>query len=1216
MIQTLFRWGVIGVFAVQPIPPQLHASNATQALPPVAAVGPEPAASLLGLRANLDVRHVTLASALEELRSSSRASLAFSPSLLPREPLVTCDCQVLTVGQALDRLLVGTGLRYVTVREQILIEPARSRIQFPSHAAAPVRFTTAQLLSPPSAGPPPSLVTHVVQGTVTGRVTDTRTGRPVAGAGVAIVGTPLGTITNAEGRYVIPNVPAGTRTVRVSMSGYTSLERALDVTSGQTATLDLAIAPEVLMLEEIVAVGYGTQQRAHLTGAVDQISGQALEGRPMTNLTQGLQGVVPNVNIRLLDGKPVQSPRINVRGTTSIGQGGSALVLIDGVEGDPSMLNPNDIESISVLKDASSAAVYGARGAFGVVLINTKRPTRDGFSITYGTNYGFRQPTVPANYVTEGYTWGRMFNESFFNWEGTLPQNVNKTMVFSQDYLAELERRSKDPSLPRVEIGPDGRYVYYESTDWYDLLYKDALPTMEHNLSVSRSAENASFMISGRYLGQEGLFRYSPDDYRLLNLRATGSLQLQRWLEVNNNFTVSSRRYYNPLNVGEGGGIWRNLADEGHPLSPLLNPDGTLTHSSAYTVGDFYHGKNGMEQTRAVLRNTTGLTARFFDEHLRVNGDFSFQNSSDREMRRRVQIPYSRAPGVIEWLGTQFNDIRNTEDESLYLAGNLYGDYRNLFRDRHYVNVVLGTNYEESTFERLQVQRNGLIFPDARNINQALGQSIVTGGDYQKWAILGGFYRLGYNFDERYLLEFNGRLDGSSKFPENERFAFFPSASVGWRLSNERFWNVSPNFISDLKFRGSYGSMGNGNIGAYAFHDIFNISQSGRILNGIQPRVTSAPSVLPQGLTWETVTTRNLGLDLEMLSGRLQFSGDAYVRNTTDMYTIGMTLPAIFGATSPRGNYADLKTTGWETTLGWRDAFDVAARPFNYDVRLTLADHTAEILKYNNPDMFLNDYYVGMRIGEIWGFRTEGFFTSDQEIAAHADQSLYRSHSSGRIQVGDIKLADLNGDGRINMGDNTFTNPGDRMIIGNTTPRYRYGINLGASYSNVFFSTFFQGVGKQDWYPVAESNVFWGQYNRPYGDIPTWHLREGMIWSPENPNSFFPRYASRLANRSEGILRQPQTKYVMDAAYLRLKNFQVGYHIPHSLTSRIGANAARVYLSGDNLWTWSPLYRIVNNIDVENATAPSDQVFTSGNAGDGYNYPMLKSATMGVSVTF
>jgi TonB-linked SusC/RagA family outer membrane protein len=1055
------------------------------------------------------------------------------------------------------------------------------------------------------------------RGTISGVVTEAASSRPVAGAQVSIAGTQQGAATGADGRFTIGNVAEGNRTVQVRMIGYSATEKPVTVANGQVATVNFQLSTRAVVLDEVVAVGYGTQRRGSLTGAVDQISSATLESRPMANLTQGLQGVIPNVNIRLLDGRPTQAPRINIRGTTSIGQGGNALILIDGVEGDPSMVNPNDVESVSVLKDAAAAAVYGARGAFGVLLINTKKPTRDGFSITYETKYGSRTPTVPAGYVTDGYTYAKMFQESFFNFEGTNPQNVNKTQAFSQQYLADFAKRSADPSLPTVVVGPDGQYVYYASTDWYGLLYKDKTPTTEQSLSVSRSTDKASFLISGRYLDQPGLIRYSSDDYRLLNLRATGTLQLYPWLQMNNNLTVSSRKYFNPLNIGEGGGIWRNIADEGHPSEAMLNPDGTLTWSGAYTVGDYYYGKNGSDLNRNLVRNTTGLTGTFFNNKFKLNGDFSFQNTVDDEQRRRVEIPYSRSPGVIEYLGTATNDLRNLNDKSLYLASNLYGDYTSVYRDKHYVNVVLGTNYEQSTFNRLDVARNGLIFPDAENINLALGQSITTGGNYEKWAILGGFYRLNYNYDERYLLEADGRYDGSSKFPTNQRYAFFPSFSAGWRPSREGFWKVPEHLISDLKFRVSYGSMGNGNIAAYTFNELFNITKSGRILNGIQPQYTGAPVVLPDGLTWETVTTRNGGVDVDMLGGKLQFTGDVYSRRTTNMYTIGMTLPATFGATSPRGNYADMKTNGWETMLSWHDQFDVKARPLGFSVRLTLSDYNAEILKYNNPDRFLTDYYVGQKVGEIWGYTTEGFFSSTDEIAKHADMSLFRSHSSGKIQVGDIMLKDLNGDGKVTPGLNTVTDPGDRVVIGNTTPHYTYGVSLGANYSSFSISSFFQGVGKQDWYPSPESNAFWGQYNRPYGLVPSWQLKPGMIWSAENPNSFLPRYASRLSNNAAGVLRSPQTKYVMDASYLRLKNLQLGYTLPERLSSRVGGRSARIYVTGENLWTWSPLYKYADNIDVENATAPSDQYANpNGNSGDGYSYPMLKSFNIGLTVTF
>ena len=1052
-------------------------------------------------------------------------------------------------------------------------------------------------------------------GTISGVVSEASTGRLVAGAQVTISRTQLGATTGAAGRFTIANVPVGSQAVQVRMIGYGVVERTVTVENAQVATVSFQLSRQAAVLNEVVTVGYGTQQRATVTGAVDQVGSKALENRSMANLTQGLQGVLPNVNIRLLDGRPTQAPRINIRGTTSIGQGGNALILIDGVEGDPSLLNPNDVESVSVLKDASAAAVYGARGAFGVLLITTKKPARDGFGITYASNYGTRTPTVPAGYVTDGYTYAKMFNESFFNFEGTFPQNVNKTQAFSQQYLTEFERRSKDPSLPTVVVGSDGQYVYYASTDWYGLLYKNRTPTKEQSLAVSRSTDNASFQISGRYLDQPGLFRYNSDDYRMLNLRAAGTLQLYSWLQMNNNLMVSNRQYFNPLNVGEGGGIWRNLADEGHPSEPMLNQDGTLTWSGAYTVGDYYYGKNGSDLSRNLVRNTTGLTAT--NGKFKLNGDFTFQNTADEETRRRVEIPYSRSPGVIEYLGTATNDLRNLADKGVYLASNLYGDYSTLLADRHAVNVVLGTNYEQSTFDRLDVTRNGLIFPDAENINLALGQSITTAGNYEKWAILGGFYRLNYNYDERYLLEFDGRYDGSSKFPSNQRYAFFPSFSLGWRPSRESFWKVPQSLISDLKFRGSYGSMGNGNIAAYTFNELLNIAKSGRILNGIQPQFTGAPSVLPDGLTWETVTTSNAGIDLEMLDGKVQFTGDVYSRRVTDMYTIGQTLPATFGATSPRGNYADMRTKGWEASLSWAHQFNVKSRPLGYNIRLTLADNSSEILKYNNPDKFLTDFYVGQKVGEIWGYVTEGFFSSDAEIAKHARQSLFRSHSSGKWQPGDIMLQDLNGDGNITPGKNTADDPGDRVVIGNTNPRYRYGINLGANYGNAFVSTFVQGVGKQDWYPSPESNAFWGQYNRPYGFVPNWHLNPGVIWSPENPNSFLPRYASRLSNNAAGILRAPQSKYVMNAAYARLKNVQVGYNLPARFSSRIGAQSTRLYVTGDNLWTWSPLYRYADNIDVENATAPSDQFANpGGNSGDAYNYPMLKSYNIGMTVTF
>jgi TonB-dependent SusC/RagA subfamily outer membrane receptor len=311
----------------------------------------------------------------------------------------------------------------------------------------------------------------------------------------------------------------------------------------------------------------------------------------MSNLTQGLKGMVPNLNITLLDGKPNQAPSYNIRGLTSIGQGGSALVLIDGVAGDPSLLNPNDIENISVLKDAASASIYGARGAFGVVLITTKNPSKGKTSVTYSSNYSIRQPIAVPDLVTDGYTFAKMFAESYYNWENTFPAAVNKTLKFSQAYLDELERRATSPlaSDKEVEIDPvTGDYVYYASDDKYKELYKDYTTGMEQNLAVSGSTESASFLLTGRLLDQPGIFRYNSDNYKMHNIRGKGSIQLFPWLRLENNTEYSDRTYHNPLNVGEGSGIWRNIGDEGHVLAPMFNPDGTLTMSAAYNTGDYW----------------------------------------------------------------------------------------------------------------------------------------------------------------------------------------------------------------------------------------------------------------------------------------------------------------------------------------------------------------------------------------------------------------------------------------------------------------------------------------------------------------------------------------------------------------------------------------------------------------------------------------------------
>ena len=1054
-------------------------------------------------------------------------------------------------------------------------------------------------------------------GRINGKITD-ENGAPLPGTSVKIEGTSNGVQTGSDGTYSLTAQP-GTYTLLVTFISYQAKRiSGVVVSSGQTSTNNISLLPESGVLNEVVVVGYGTQKKENLTGAVDQVSGKALANRPIPNLSQGLQGVLPNLNIRLGDGKPNQSPRYNIRGATSIGQGGSALVLIDGVEGDPSLLNPNDVEAVTMLKDAAASSIYGARAVFGVVLITTKKPQSGRTTVSYATNFASKAPVEAPDFVTDGYTWARMFSEAFVNGDGSFPQNINKTQKFSPAYLAEFKRRAESGQpYNQIEVDPlTNEYVYYGSTDFYNELYKKNNGSNEHNLSLSGSSDKISFLVSGRYQKQDGLFRYNSDDYNVKNFRARGAVQVFPWLKIDNNADFSVVSYFNPLNVGEGGGIWRNIGDEGHPSSVMFNPDGSLAFSAVYTVGDFWYGKNGIDFKEQLFRNTTGFTTSFFNNKFRVNGDFTFRNTDDNREQKRVQVPYSAIKGITNYVGTTTNDLAYDNRNTQYLANNLYAEYENTFRDAHAIKFMAGYNFEQSTYNRLAAQRNGIIYEGATDLNLALGQQITTGGGYDRWAILGGFSRLNYAFKGRYLFEVNGRYDGSSKFPSDQRFGFFPSFSAGWRVSQEPFWKVSPKIMSDLKIRASYGSLGNGNINSYVFQENFGISQSGLILNGTRPQFTRVPGVLPDGLTWETSTTSNLGLDMALFSDRLTFTGDAYIRNTTDMFTVGLAVPAVFGATVPRGNYADLRTKGWELSMAWQDRVKSMAKPIGYNIRLSLADNTSKILRYNNPDQLLSDYYVGQKIGEIWGYETEGFFINQADIDAHAKQGpQMRASPTNLWYPGDIKLKDLNNDGFINIGTNRVSNPGDRKIIGNRAPRYMYGINLGADWNNLFFTTFFQGVGKQDWYPSTEAEFFWGQYNRPYNNIPNFHL--GNMWTPENTNAYFPRTMSRAASSSTSrTLGVAQTRYLQNVAYIRMKNIQVGYNLPQKWISKVKASSARLYFSGENLWTYSPLYKVTSGIDVENTVA-SDQVFNpGGNSGDGYNYPMLKSISLGLNISY
>ena len=1160
------------------------------AIPLLLAASLQVKAFTFGQRITLNKKNVKLESVLKDLQKQTGYNIFYSQSLLSNKKRIDVNYSNEPLEKVLKNVLSVHQLGYQIVDRDIILTRTIATVE-------PMVESSS--------------IVALQQKIYSGIVTDSK-GQPIENVTIVEKGKSNRTLTKANGEFEIKSAAADP-TFQFSILGFQSKE--IKLRAG--AITQVAMQESIYDMDEVVVVGYGQQKKVNLTGAVDQVTSEVFENRPITNVAQGLVGVVPNLNIQMLDGKPNQSPGFNVRGTTSIGQKGDALVLIDGVEGDPMMLNPNDIETISVLKDAASASIYGARAAFGVVLITTKSAKEGKTSITYSTNLSIKSPTTVPDNITESYPWAKGFNDAWSRWNdsGTTPTAINKTLPFSQAYLAEIKRRWEDPTLPRIDVNPTtGEYMYFYSTDWYKELYKDNFIAQDHNISLSGGNDKAVFYLSGRYNGQDGLFRYSEDKYDMYNLRAKGSIQLTDWLQVDNNTEYSKMQYFQPINVGEGSGVWRNIADEGHPLAPLLNPDGSLSFSSAYTVGDHYMGKNGINSDHRFLKNRTGAVASFFDKSLNFRTDFTFQSTDIGSQQNRVQVPYSRYEGVIGYTGTNTNDLQERRRTTEYMATNIYADYKTSLANSHNLSLLVGYNYEQSKYKNLTAQRNGIVYADASDINLALGQSIVTTGGYKKWAIAGGFFRVNYDFKERYLLEINGRYDGSSKFPSNQQWAFFPSASAGWRISEEGFWKVDQKYISNLKLRASYGRLGNGNIDPYTFMENFRVTQSGRVINGVRPQKTEQPNVVPGGLTWEKSATSNIGLEFGSFSNRLQFTMDYYKRATTDMFTVGPTLPAIFGTEVPKGNYADLETRGWELSVAWKDQFEMKNEPFKYDVRVVLSDYQAEITKYNNADMRLSDYYVGQKLGEIWGYQVEGLFRSEEEIKNSPSQSNIPNTNTRKNYPGDLKFKDLDGDGVIYQGLNEADNSGDKTVIGNSTSRYSFGVNLGGEWNGIFVSAFFQGVLKQDWYPAPESR-FWGQYNRPYNSYPKWHEANMFREELGNYDAYLPRLVGYIAQGSGRALNTPNDRFLQNAAYIRLRNLQVGYNLPQKVAAKIKASNLKLYMSAENIWTWSPMYKWTRDTDVTNIYG-SDRDLSAGNSGDGYNYPMLKAMSFGLMVGF
>ena len=1041
-------------------------------------------------------------------------------------------------------------------------------------------------------------------------------GLPLTGVSVRVKGENGGAVTDINGRFSL-NVEKG-KTLVLTYIGYTDHE----VTVTDDQVMQIVLEEDDKYLDEVVVVGYGTAKKANLVGAVDQIDNKMIAERANSNVSRSLQGMVPGLNVTFSDGKPSRNPSINLRGQGSIGAGGSALILIDGVEGDLNSVNPADVESVSVLKDASSAAIYGARGAFGVVLVTTKRAASGKPKVNYNGSVSLHRRTVRTEdgIVSDGLQWTDGWYTAYVEGKNSLPNGINNVFKYSTDWYNELVRRAADPSLPKVRVNDNGEYEYFGNTNWLDIIYKDFNYSTEHNLSVSGGNDRTKYYVSARYFNQDGIYSEGNEKYTQYNFRSRGEIKINDALTLENSTDFTRFNSHQPMVMYDRQNIGRQIQHQGYPMTMPKNPDGTWTETAVY-IGwaGFVEGTSWQKNGKTDLRNTTTLTFEPMKDELVFKGDFTWYKSISDRRRAENQYNYYTGPEIMKTRNT-YSSLENVDYDKEYLSSNITGNYIPKFRNKdHYLNVLLGWNLEHQHYTTLTTYRRGLLYPSKPSFALMDGDYYTENQGGYEWAYVGMLYRVDYNYKNRYLAQVSGRYDGSSKFPTDQQWGFFPSGSLAWRVSEEAFMSPVRSWLDNLKIRGSIGSLGNGNVDPYLFLSTVPIGRTSAIIDGGLQTYATTPNIIPNSLTWERATTFDIGLDVDLLRSRLSATFDYYRRNTTDMYTVGPTLPAVLGASTPKGNNASMKTKGWELSVQWRDQFSLAGKPFSYSVKAMLWDNRTWVTKFYNPTKTLSSYYEGQELGTIWGYHVEGLFKDQAEIDAHADQSFLIVSDDNILKPGDVKFADLDGSGKVNNGDNTLDSHGDLKIIGNSLPRYQFGLNLSANWNGFGITAFFQGVGKRNWYPHRESGFFWGQYDRPYSYMLKEHTGDN-VWTEENQNTnaYWPRYRGYIAQGSTRALgRQANDRYLQNVAYVRLKNLQVDYSFRKNICRALHVQDLRIYLSGENLFTWSPLYKHTKMYDPEGIN-PGDADFrsTANSDGDGYGYPILSSYTFGINVTF
>lgn len=1012
------------------------------------------------------------------------------------------------------------------------------------------------------------------QKTVTGKVTDS-SGVPLPGVSVAIKGTTTGTITDADGNYSISNV----RSDAILLFSFVGMKTQGIGISGKTI-VNVTMVEELYGIEEIVTIGYGTQKKANLTGAVGQVTSEVIENRAIQNAGQGLQGAIANLNIITNPGDPGkigQGSSYQIRGPGSI-NGGTPLVLIDGVQGDLNQINPSDIENISVLKDAASSSIYGARASFGVILVTTKNGSPNKITVSVNSSVSSNEIT---NYpkVVNSLKYAEVMNDA--------SQNAGIADYFGEEQIERIKQYLANPgSIPTTVPDPTdpSKWSYALGNDninYMKVYYKDHMLSQKHDVAISGGSEKTDYRFSFGYLDQDGVYAFGQDVYKRYNFLANVNTELNNWLSFKFQTMFNKGNTNEPYEYAGNMGNYFHTAYTRQPHWAFYDPNG---HPMWTSQKQFFEGAR-----RITKNDEIKLIGELIIEPVtgwKINGRFSYD--------KQLEDGAAHEAKLYAWNvdNTPYEIYGNSSFTKSYVAKEyksieVFSSY-NKTLGSHTFTGLIGMQAEDYYSSSVGGYVPNLVTDEIPSLNTGTGKK-NTWDDTDEWANVGFFGRLNYNFKERYLLEVNARYDATSKFPKDDRWGFFPSISGGWNMSNEEFFQISQ--INLFKVRASYGSLGNQQVSNYLFFSTVPIySNLAWIINGDRPNYIGAPGLVSNNLTWETTKTIDFGIDVNALNNRLTFSFDWYRRKTIDMVGPANPVPSVLGTSVPTTNNADMVTNGVELVIGWKNKVN---SDFDYNVQFNFADYTSEITRYNNPNKLLSTYYEGYKIGDIWGYETGGIIQTDEQLAQMADQRTFIN--SNPWHKGDIEYKDLSGDEIISPGKGTADDPGDRRVIGNSTPRYSFGLIYDCRWKGFDFSMFWQGILKRDvWLGDIPFFGITGSWTQQVYETTT------DYWTSSNTDAYFARpYATSETTKNQLI----QTRFLQDASYVRLKNIQIGYTIPRSVfNSKL--QKVRLYVSGENLFYFSG---IDENFDPERV---------HGSWGAGKTYPLFRTFTAGVNIQF